>query len=220
MNKTQAIKEITAVFSVYGATPPPPTISEGKAYELFCLAGLIDDLSKSGFQIRYKQNTTPIFKAGPGYLDFADPHFDIEVSGTLEGHIFLNVEMHGIGSSHSPPPADLSAYHELDIIIVEPPPPNRRRYRPDRKEVMLGAECKSAASFTKALVREALGVRREFSFLALPRKSKLNKLSVAWQCDVAADNLAEHRLYFVDPHGKEYEKSPAHFSVKLIHLEP
>ena len=51
-------------------------------------------------------------------------------------------------------------YHELDIIVVAPGVDNRPRH----SEVWLGVECKNT-SYSKSLLKEILGVRRELSLL-------------------------------------------------------
>ena len=110
---------------------------------------------------------------------------------------------------------DRSAYHELDIVLVEESATGYPRY----DEIYLAIECKSG-KFSKNFLREVLGVRRELSLYGGRLPSRLTTAGGEPQVWVRAKPASEYWLAFIDDDGKHYRESPAEFGIELKHIEP
>ena len=133
-----------------------------------------------------------------------DPHFEIR-RGHRTAQIHVDIEVRTLGSVLATV-NDLSAYHEIDVVIV--PPGTWGRPNPD--QLLLGIECKAVANFDKAFVREVLGRRRELSLLQGPEPCPLDGT-----VDVPADPASEYWLAYIDPAGDNYRESPHVFGVEF-----
>ena len=216
LDEAQARARIKSILATFKGMMPPKLapISKlvgGKLYELYSLARLLAELRARGWY-PYFQGRKIIFKGSPGVVDPNSPHFELQRSprGQVEFEIYTDIEVGTIGSSHGQP-RDLSAYHEIDIVIV---PPNTVG-RPPHDLVALGIECKATANFDKAFVREVLGRRRELSLLTAPQPCTLDQ-----SLNVSANPASEYWLVYIDPAGDKYRLSPAYFSVELKHWKP
>ena len=83
--------------------------------------------------------------------------------------------------------------------------------------MLLGVECKSQASFGKDIVKQALGIRRELSYLAPLQRSRLTRAGATAVC-VPADPASEFWLAYDDPKGDAYSASPAAFGIAFRHV--
>jgi hypothetical protein len=183
----------------------------GKLYELYALARLLIELRKRGWHVTFrgKQIEMP---AGPGIIDPTRPHFELRQHsrGPVVFEIYTDIEVLTLGA-HVTAVKDLSAYHEIDIVVV----PKGTTGRPKVNAIALGIECKATANFDKAFVREVLGRRRELSFLTESLPCMLDG-----QVQVNANPPSEYWLVYIDPSGDNYRESPAAFSVMLKHWQP
>lgn len=220
--RANAIAEIQRIFNVYRAAQPSDAsdlaaLTNGKLYELFVLADLLSDLKSRGFALSFVgAHPTLKFKASPGQIRLADSHFEVTspASTTVDFRIFVDIEFDTLGHSKSPA-TDNSRRHELDIIVT-----TASNGYPAHDEIALGIECKAVSNFNKALIKEALGVRRELSLLQVPTTSTLTQAGGSPAKTVPADPPSEFYLVFIDPKGRNYAQSPGVFGIDLKHLQP
>jgi len=152
-------------------------------------------------------------KASGGYADPSEPHFELyDGAGDLFGRLYTDIEVRTLGATlgqvHGAPVLDLSAHHEIDIVVLTP----QHQLLPEPDELLIGIECKAVADFDKAFVREVLGRRRELSFLGHgedPFGDVIMARPGSW-----------YRLVYIDPKGDNYKQSPAFFAVELQHWLP
>ena len=129
--------------------------------------------------------------------------------------LFVDIEFQTLGNSFSRV-VDRSACHELDIVLVNDATPDYPRF----DQIMLAVECKCVAKFSKELVREALGIRRELSLRRADQNSSLTKIGWGPPVTVPAEPASEFWLAFIDGAGTHYEQSPKAFGIDLKHIEP
>ena len=231
--RANAIAEIQLIFGAYRKTRPDDpavlaTLTDGKLYELFVLSDLLTKLSYRGFTLTFVGSTpsagaaagahsTLKFKASPGKIKTSDSHFEVRARGSRQVHyrIFVDIEFDTLGYSlHRA--SDYSRRHELDIVVT-----SASSGYPAHNEIALGVECKAVANFGKSLIKEALGVRRELSFLREHATiSTLSRVGGHPSVSVAANPPSEFRLAFIDPKGTNYVQSPAVFGIELEHVQP
>lgn len=210
--------EIMAIFDQVTSLTPMQIVhavhaTRGKLYEVYCVGRLLAKLHGD-------YGLTPIYtgvgplrlKASGGFADPFAPHFALFDGGSLVGRLYTDVEVMTLGAevavSNGPAINDLSAYHEIDIVVLR----DQHQPRPRPAEVLLGMECKAVAEFEKAFVREVLGRRRELSFYRPD--------TTAFGSTVMASPASEYYLAYIDPAGDQYAQSPAIFEVRLEHWLP
>jgi hypothetical protein len=148
-------------------------LAAGKVYEAFVLSLVVERLAVDerldlflvgGQYVELKSGTGPInlkyprIKAFRNGKHFADIWTDVAfkaLSCYREGREVV----YGTGDCH-----------ELDIVVVAP---NSEGY-PNPDQIWLGVECKDTG-YTKNLLREILGVRRELSLLQDATATKFNR---------------------------------------------
>lgn len=220
MDKDEAIAEIEALFSDYATLEAADAahlhgLDKGKLYELYVLSELVRHLKQRGCRLAFR-GLNLVFKAAPGKIKASDPHFVVTAPDRTVSRIFVDIEFETMGATRPLTQAaggpDLSSRHELDLAVVD----TRRPY-PRFDEVLLGVECKSQASFTKDIVKQALGIRRELSRLAWPRPSRLSAAGAS-HVTVPADPASEFWLAYDDPKGNDYSASPAAFGIAFKHV--
>ncbi|MCA4908526.1 MAG: hypothetical protein ING96_18250 [Roseomonas sp.] len=229
--RSDASAEIRRIFAVYRKAQSSDAmvlkaLTDGKLYELFVLSHVIEDLKNRGFTIAFKgaqqaagvgaRSSTLKFKASPGKISNADSHFEISCpqSSTVDFRIFVDIEFETLGHQQNGA-TDNSQRHELDIVVT-----TAANGYPKFYEIALAVECKAVANFQKRILREALGVRRELSFLRDLRPSTLSRSICASSVYVQAYPASEFLLIFIDPKGISYSQSPAAFGIELRHLPP
>ncbi|PPD18226.1 MAG: hypothetical protein CTY30_06270 [Methylocystis sp.] len=220
MDRVTAIVAIQALFVKYRATQPSDAallqaLANGKLYELFVLADLVEELGNRGFTLSFVGKDLK-FKASPGMIKTSDPHFEVRVSGscTVVYRIFVDIEFNTLGQNIVGD-ADDSGRHEIDIVVTSA----SSRY-PNHDEIALCVECKCVANFTKNIVKEVLGVRRELCFLSPKRDSILTMVGGTPPVQIPANPPSEFRLAHIDKKGTNYVHSPRAFGIELKHLEP
>lgn len=221
MNKARATREIESVLASLRTLSRQDrrhllSRNQGKLYELYVLARLLRHLRRRGFRLRHVGNDIR-FKQAPGKLYVSDPHFVLESRGGEKLWLFVDIEFQTLGHRMRARQSDLSALHELDLVVLRAAIDGSN---PTYDQVALAVECKSNAVFVKSIVREALGLRRELSFLADPVLSDLSRLSGGKCVCVPARPASEFWLAFTDPRGKRYVRSPAAFGIDLRHMQP
>jgi hypothetical protein len=219
MNRSQAITDIRSIFANYrtamrGDKKRLQALSDGKLYELFVLSHVLTTLDGRGFDIRFV-GTVLKFKGGPGMVKLSDAHFELRdpLSGAVDWRVFVDIEFNTLGASQAAV-WDSSRRHEIDIMVTDV-----TSGYPDHDRIALGVECKSTPHFKKGLLKEALGVRRELSYLDGPQQSPLAP-SGAVGPTVHARPPSEYWLANLDTKISQYQQSPATFSIDLLHLKP
>ena len=219
MDRAAAIQAIKTLFAHYkGAINATDRrvlkgLSVGKLYELYVLSDVVQDLANRGCHLTFLGSSLK-FKGGPGMLKTSDPHFSVIAPDGTQLWLFVDIEFHTLGR-HKKAASDNSARHEIDIVLVE----TTTGY-PGFDQIWLGVECKAVANFGKDLVKEALGVRRELSYLFREHPSRLSQAGGSPSTDVAAAPASEFWLAFIDPKGTAYSQSPAAFGISLKYLKP
>ena len=220
MEREEAEKEIQAIFEEFKTITDMDKellsgLSQGKLYEFYVLASLLTDLKGRGFGIVLTGSTLK-FKGAPGLIQPNDPHFVVSAPDGTSLRLFVNIEFQTQGVLRSGNPGtDRSAYHELDIVLVEGLATGYPRY----DEIYLAIECKSG-KFGKNFLREVLGVRRELSLYGGRRPSRLTAAGGRPPVLVRARPASEYWLAFIDDDGQHYRESPAEFGIQLKHIEP
>jgi hypothetical protein len=188
-------------------------LNDGKLYELFVLSEVVDDLSKRGCIVSFVGSSLK-FKAGPGKIKNGDPHFEVYTPDRNKLWLFVDIEFETLGNSLIRV-TDRSQRHEMDIVLVD----DLADY-PKFHQIWLAVECKAFKSFSKPLIRQALGARRELSYFRHAQKSKLTKSGARPPVLVSADPASEFWLAYIDPKGSYYAQSPAAFGIELRCLCP
>jgi hypothetical protein len=92
---------------------------------------------------------------------------------------------------------------------------------PKFNEIALGVECKAVANFSKSIVKEVLGVRRELClFTGQQQPSTLTLSGGSPPENVRAAPPSEYWLAYTDPKGNQYQSSPSTFSIEFKNLIP
>lgn len=225
--RMRATKEIQRVFTAYRAKQPGDrkllaALKDGKLYELFVLSKVVTDLTSRGFRLTFVPSTaapgTLKFKASPGMIKTSDAHFELRspYSSGADYRLFLNIEFDTLGHHHTASGWDNSRRHELDIVVT-----TASKGYPGHNEIALGVECKAVAKFTKDLLKEALGVRREMAlFIGQQQPSALTTIGARSPKAVAADPPSEFIVAYIDPNGSNYRLSPEVFGIEFEHWKP
>lgn len=141
----------------------PPSLTSGKLYEAHVLSLVIEQLTvREGYQVVLRNSMFLPLKSAPGPINRNYAYFELWRGTNLCAEIWTDVEFLSLscaerGNIHSPDKGD---YHELDIIVTE----SGLSGRPQHSQIWLGIECKNTG-YTKNLLKEILGIRRELSFL-------------------------------------------------------
>lgn len=175
MNKAAAILKLDAALNKYGtafkgstAAALPASLGRGKAYELHCIAAILEELgTREHWTFRYHGGATLPFRLGGGRIGGPKAHIDsFNAGGKLIGTIWTAVDFvaasaHASICSVSGSSPGKGQRHELDIALVDP----AASADPCHEHILLGVECKERI-FTNALLKEVLGVRREMTMLS------------------------------------------------------
>lgn len=219
MNRQVAVSAIQSIVSKYKSIGTKDTkllqaLTDGKLYELFVLSNVIENLRQRGFKLTF-QGSTLKFKASPGQIKLSDPHFLISCPQGPDWRLFVDIEFETLGSTQSQGGHDNSLRHEIDIVVVA-----ATSGYPKHNQIALGIECKAHANFSKSIVKEVLGVRRELSLLTDSVPSKLTLCGSSPPENVRADPSSEYWLTYTDPKGDQYQSSPSAFSIDFKNLRP
>lgn len=191
----------------------PIDTTKGRMYELVVLSYLIDHLVSRGFRFHFVGKVLEL-KEKPSQIKPGDAHFEgVHRRTGQRVKVYTDVEVKGLGCVRGGA-TDLSAYHEVDLVVVDP----STNGRPDPDNVLLGVECKSGA-FGKSIIKEVLGVKRELSLLAHDRPSTLSHISNG-SVMVPSEPAIEFWLAHFDPKGQQYQDGPAFFGVDVKLITP
>jgi hypothetical protein len=140
---------------------------QDKAYELAALIEVMRALKafRPNLTFTLEQGTSLVFRAKGGPIQRTQwPYIRIDDGTVTVGELWVDIECLAI--SAGPAAKSLTGYlygkcHELDIVLVWPETDGR----PLPDEIFLGVEAKHR-EFSKALLKELLGVRREMTMRA------------------------------------------------------
>lgn len=218
LNEDVCADEIMSIFDQVTALTPMQIVhavhaTRGKLYEVYCVGRLLAQLhGDHGLTPTYTGLGPLRLKASGGFADPLSPHFMLFDNGILVGRLYTDVEVMTLGAevvgSHGAVITDLSAYHEIDIVVLT----DQHQPRPRPAEVLVGVECKAVAEFEKSFIREVLGRRRELSFYQPD--------TTAFGATIMASPASDYFLAYIDPAGDRYKQSPAVFAVRLEHWIP
>jgi len=169
MTRNEASQRVSAILQMYvaGQDPAqfdllPKALTAGKLYEAYVLALISKQLVLAeGLELMLMNANYVSLKSSPGPINRSYPYFLLRRSGHPIAEMWTDIEFislsHGLRPSGAPTRGE---YHELDIAIVDP----NLIGRPTNNQVWLAVECKNTG-YTKGLLKEILGVRRELSLL-------------------------------------------------------
>jgi len=137
---------------------------QDKAYELAALIEVMARLKafRPNLIFTLEQGTSLVFRAKGGPIHRTQwPYIRIDDGGVTVGELWVDIECLAISAGLGA--KSLTGYlygkcHELDIVLVRP----GTNGRPLPQEIFLGVEAKHR-EFSKALLKELLGVRREMT---------------------------------------------------------
>lgn len=217
MKLDDAKRAIDNFFRDYGKTARAvlQNKTKGKIYELYCLARTLRKV-KHDYNLRIEFIGRDVdFKASPGRIDRSKSYFILHANRS-KFELHTNIEFNTLGSKHSGKQLDRSRYHEIDIAVVD----FGVNDRPSFDSIALGVECKANANFSKDIVRQVLGVRRELSLVAGNQPTKLALASNKHARLVSATPPSEYWLAYTDPSGNGYQMSPSTFGIEFMHWCP
>jgi hypothetical protein len=186
---------------------------QGKLYEAFVLADVIEKLTKiEGCAVRLMKSSKLRMKQKGGWINRAYPHFEVSKNGIIIGEIWNDIYFSTLSHSKNgtSPISNRGNYHELDIAFLKC---NVGKY-PRYSDVLIAIECKNI-SLQKSTVREILGFRRELSYLNGPTPTDFDK----WpETTVKADPNSVHLFYCTDPFTTHYHINCIEFGTTVNYL--
>jgi hypothetical protein len=222
MNKRQVKSRITQLFRRHFGTPKarlnsllPKSITAGKLYEAYILGVVARDLTtKEGLRLRLVNGRKIALKSSPGPINTGYPHIRVFRHNTHVANLWTDVEFTSLsfslagGGRHARP--NHGQYHELDIVMT----PALASGRPAAEEIWLGVECKNTG-YSKSLLREILGVRRELSYFSGPVPSNFNN----WpRAHVPARPPSCLLVYSTDSQVTVYSSPGETFGIEFLHV--
>jgi hypothetical protein len=144
-----------------------------KAYELSCVIQTVKELKAQdpsrSFVLVGGSSLTFRNKGGPIQRG-AWPYVELRSNGLAVAELWVDIEFTALSAwkqnkSMSYPTYGLA--HELDILLVKP----KVSGRPTPQEIYVGVEAKHR-EFSKALLKELLGVRREMCYRSFDRNNR------------------------------------------------
>jgi hypothetical protein len=172
MTANQIKKQIKATLGKHLAGPStaigklvPSAVTEGKLYEAFVLARIVENLSiRNGYELTLVGGDKIHLKSAPGPINLGYPRIQLKAAGTCVAELWTDIEFLALSCClRNSGPLTRGDYHELDILVVEAGTTGR----PTPEAIWLGVECKHTG-YEKSLLKQILGVRRELSFLQQP----------------------------------------------------
>lgn len=191
------------------------SLTAGKLYEFYVLSRTIEELRSRGFNISFSGKVLEL-KQSPGIIQPGDAHFLVVHPATGQRfNIFTDIEVGTLGSTITGS-TGLCSYHEIDIVVVF----DGVSGRPSHDKIALGVECKSHAKFTKSIVKEVLGIKREISLYTDDSMSILATAARQIGPVVPSNPPLEYWLCYADPKGNQYRLSPSAFGIEFKNWAP
>lgn len=178
MTPDQLKKKISKAFASILGVPQskaaqllPKNLTSGKAYEAHILSVVCEKLrNEEGCNLVLRNGTKLVLKTSHGPINRQYPWIEVSRNGNVIGEIFTDVEFltlsYGTQSHSTPSPGH---FHELDIVLTK----EGLTGRPKHSDILIAVECKNTG-YTKGLLKEILGIRRELSLLQDDAKTIFN----------------------------------------------
>ncbi len=221
MNKAQvkarieaAIRRFAAASSPRAYSLVPQSLTSGKLYEAHVLSIVLEKLStQEGFQITLLNGLYIALKSSPGPINRRYPYFELRRGERLVAELWTDVEFLSLSYAQRgvTAPIQRGDYHELDIVVTDCSVSGRPRH----SQIWLGVECKNTG-YTKGLLKEILGIRRELSLLQDPNRTRFTQ----WpRCIVPANPPSCLMVYSTDSAVTHYSSPGVVFGIDFQHEE-
>jgi hypothetical protein len=219
MNKAAIKKRIEKAIRRYATASSsrafglvPQSLTSGKLYEAHVLSIVIEKFAtKEGFHIMlFNSNFIPLNSA-PGPINRSYPYFQLCHRGRVDAELWTDVEFTSLSYDQrgAATPVQRGDYHELDIVVADPGVNGRPRH----SQIWLGVECKNTG-YTKGLLKEILGIRRELSLLQNPRSTRFSQ----WpRAQVPAEPNSCLMVFSTDPGVSNYTGPGDVFGIDFHH---
>jgi len=219
MNKTTVKKRIEKAIRRYATAPSsrafrlvPQSLTSGKLYEAHVLSIVIEKLAtEESFQITLINSNFIPLKSAPGPINRSYPYFQLRRGGLVDAELWTDVEFISLSYDQRgvARPLQRGDYHELDILVTD----TGVNGRPMHSNIWLGVECKNTG-YTKGLLKEILGIRRELSLLQNPRSTKFSQ----WpRAQVPAEPNSCLMVFSTDPGVSNYTGPGEVFGIDFYH---
>lgn len=177
--------------------------TKGKGFELYVLWRMLRRVQANSFTVTHQNVKGGVLKFAGGPAS-ADRHrysyFLLSKDWEQDQEAWISVQVLGISAEVSGNHQAKAAYHEIDVATFYAGIP----LAPTYKEMTFGASCKHTP-FSKAYLREALGLRRETAFFQW--KKKMHESSASWFIsDVPANPASPLALFSTDPKCNNYQQ--------------
>jgi len=207
-----AIRRFATASSTKAYDLVPKSLTSGKLYEAHILSIVIENLStRENMEITLVNSRFIPLKSSPGPINRAYPHFELRRNPRLVAELWTDVEFISL-SHYQRGPSSLvqrGDYHELDIVVTD----SGVNGRPSHSQIWLGVECKNTG-YTKNLLKEILGIRRELSLLRSPRPTRFS----SWpRLQVPADPPSCLMVFSTDSAVTEYDGPGSVFGIDFNH---
>jgi hypothetical protein len=179
MNKDELKDKITELFKNLFPTATdeeanlvPQSLTDGKLYEAYILTVVVEQLvTRENLSLKLVNGNHIQLKSSPGPINRNYPWIEVYRRGVVVAELWTDIEYLSMSFANSgravPNKGD---YHELDIVLTDP----WIKGRPTHDSVWLGVECKNTA-YSKSLLKEILGIRRELSLLTDDQPTKFRQ---------------------------------------------
>ena len=150
----------------------PNNLTSGKAYEAHVLSVVCEKLRyEEGCNLLLRNGTKLFLKTSHGPINRKYPWIEVSKQGSVIGEIFTDVEFLTLSYDTQPHTKPLPGhFHELDIVLTK----KGLSGRPKHSDILIAVECKNTG-YTKSLLKEILGIRRELSYLQNDYRTAFNK---------------------------------------------
>lgn len=193
---------------------------QDKAYELTALIATMKRIrhAKASTSFQLKHGPTLYFRSGGGPIDRSKfSYIEVVESGIVVAELWVDIEFLAI----SAPPGTKSTHkghllglgHELDVVLVRP---GTTGY-PEPHEILIGVEAKNTP-FTKALLKELLGVRREMAMLSRPQRLIADEWFVWWATDLPSHPPSGLVAFCSNANISKYDGPMRFWGIEMAHV--
>ena len=204
----------TAQDSSSYSTLLPASLTSGKLYEAFILGKVAEKLvTVEGYSLTLINSNHIALKSSPGPVNRQYPRIDVVDGGRTVAELWTDVEFLSLSydRDRSFGPPSRGDFHELDLLVVDPGISGYPRH----SQIWLGIECKNTG-YSKGLLREILGVRRELSLLDNQRGTRFR----SWPRQrVPANPPSCLVVYTTDSRVNHYASPGETFGIDFVHQE-
>jgi len=190
----------------------PQSLTSGKLYEAHVLSLVIEKLStQEGLEITLINSNFIPLKSAPGPINRSYPYFKLARRGSIVAELWTDIEFLSLSYAQQNRSRAIQKgdYHELDLVITD----SGVSGRPAHSQIWLGVECKNTG-YTKGLLKEILGIRRELSLLQDNRPTRFS----SWpRTSVPAEPPSCLLVYSSDNAVSNYSSPGSVFGIDFYH---